>query len=127
MPPLGLLLVVIKILGVVKFLKYSLNSSISYSPLISSSSALVINVSSATLIDSIVLVIPFGAASSPSSSLTFFFFNLFINFILFYAYFFLITTSYFLCLFLISDATLRIGLSLEFLEESLLIFLLNYS
>ena len=74
--PFGLLLVVISIFGVVSLLKYLSNSSIFYSPIMSSSSILsCISVSSGTLMLSIVAFFPLGTAISPNSSLSFFVYN----------------------------------------------------
>lgn len=105
MLPLGLLLVVIRILGFVSLLKYLSNSSMFYSPTISSSSKSSIIVSSGTLMLSIVAFLPFGTASSPSSSLNFLVCRDF-NFLSYRSAILLLkTTSYRLCLFLISFAS----------------------
>ena len=106
MSPFGLLFVVTKILGVLSLLKYLSNSSMFCSPSTSSSSLSYIIVSSCTRILSIVWFLPFGTTSSPNSSLYFLVWSFF-NFASWLAAIRLfMTTSYLLCLFLISLASL---------------------
>ena len=126
--PLGLLFVVINILGVVTPSKYLENSSIFCSPLISSSSASVMIVSSFTRILSIVRVTPLGAASSPCSSRIFYFFNFSIFAPLRFSIFFINTTSCLFYLFLMSlGFSILIDFSLSCFLVTDLIFLSSFS